>query len=219
MRTRIKALTIWFAAAVAAVGLLSPLARATAPIEIVYAISRGDQQVGQLLLSISQNEDFVEARIRSDVVVDYQLVEAYRFEHEAREIWHDGQLVGFTSHTVDNGRSYSVVLEDAGDSLLLMAGGEAVQVPADITPSSAWSLSMVQRSAYFDSFTGQLLQVRIDDLGEEMVALSGHGVPARHLRMVGDAERDMWFVNGTLVRLVATAPDGSKLRFELIPNS
>ncbi len=218
MRTRIKALTSLFAAAVAALALL-PAPAPAAPVEVVYAILRGDEQIGRLVLSVFQNEDFVEAHIRSDVVVDYQLVEAYRFEHEAREIWHDGQLVGFTSRTVDNGRSYSVVLEDAGDSLLLMAGGEAVQVPTDITPSSAWSLSMVQRSAYFDSFTGQLLEVRIDDLGEEMVALAGHGVPARHLRMVGDAERDMWFVNGTLVRLVATAPDGSKLRFELIPDS
>lgn len=217
MRTRIKALTIAIVAVLAAIGV--PPGPMAAPIEIVYAISRGDQQIGQLSLSIFQNQDFVEARIRSNVVVDYQMVEAYRFEHEAHEIWHDGQLVGFTSQTQDNGRSYSVALEGSGDGLLLMAGGEAVPVPADITPTSAWSLSMLQRSSYFDSFTGQLLQVRIEDLGEEMVALSGHGVPARHLRMIGDAERDMWFVNGTLVRLLVTAPDGSMLRFELVPES
>jgi hypothetical protein len=207
-------LTAGLTAVLALVGVLA-VAPSAGALELSYRILRNDDPIGRLRLQVTQQGDFVEARIVSKAVVDVPLAPDYRFEHQAREVWRDGRLESYISVTSDNGKAYTVMLRRRGDDRYLYRSGDETQVSNEIAPGSLWTSTMLDRSTYFDPITGAFMQVHMSDLGAQPRSVRGQPTPAHVFAMAGDSEAEMSYVNGTLVRLVSAQADGSRLVFEL----
>jgi hypothetical protein len=54
------------------------------------------------------------------------------------------------------------------------------------------------------------MRVHSTDLGAERIDAGGRAIEARHYRIAGDLDRDVWYdTDGYLVRLTLVADDGS----------
>ncbi len=140
----------------------------------------------------------------------------YRFDLDSIETWRDDRLVALATGTDDNGERYRVRARRDGDGVAVEGQKGDWRAPADVAPSSLWHRAMIGRSPLLSVRRGDPLVVRYRLIGSEMVEIGGRAVPAEHVRVEGELERDLWFDgDGLLVRIRFEGDDGSEIVFAL----
>src|ERR1700730_17335259 len=96
-----------------------------APLKIhkVFDVFRGSDKIGTDTIDIERQNDTTKVKIKTDISVKIMFVEAYRYEHSCNEVWKNGQLVTFKSHTDDNGTKHAVEVTVANDKLNMEVDG------------------------------------------------------------------------------------------------
>jgi hypothetical protein len=128
-----------------------------------------------------------------DVTVRVLFVTAYRREAHYREIWQDGRLIRFESHTDDNGRRIAVVARANGGSMVIEGPDGPREAPSTVVPTDPWNQNVVDRTLLFDRTDGKVLQVNVADAGKEPIQVDGRTICARKFIVSGDLERELWY--------------------------
>ena len=127
------------------------------------------------------------------ITVRVLFVTAYRREAHYREIWQDGRLIRFESHTDDNGRRIVVVARAAGGGVIIEGPDGPREVPSTVVPTDPWNQNVVDRTLLFDRTDGKVLQVNVADAGQEPVQVDGRTICARKYVVSGDLELELWY--------------------------
>lgn len=185
---------------------LLPLAAATAAADyiprtdsvIAFDVMRGDSPMGTHVIRFDRDGDRLIAETEVDLEVSFGPVIFFRYEHEAREVWIDGELVEFASRTLKDGNRLEVDAEREGDMLAIE--GEtyeedpiALSLPASLALSSHWRGYDASADAIFNTETGEEMPVEIEELGTETVSVGGREIEARRIRVVGSLALDLWY--------------------------
>ena len=140
-----------------------------------------------------------DVKVATDIAVRVPLIrtKVYSYEQQSSEQWRGGQLVHLVSKTDNDGKA------------------EAVDVPVDqLLPGSLWSADTVQATRLVNTIDGKTMRIQVTDLGPEKIEAGGRGVEARHYRIAGDLDRDVWYdAEGYLARLTLVADDGSTVTY------
>lgn len=211
-----------FAAALAwAVTAGASLSLGSVPADVVLAfdIVRNGKPIGTHVYRFQRDQDRVEVDIRTEI--DYRLlsIPLYRFEHSSHEVWRDGRIGMLTSRTNDNGTP--VELSVVADSGALRIAGRRDDEPmeqqleaAGTAPDSLWNRDTVEAARLFSSVGGKPMRISVQDAGAEVVQVAGRPVSARHFRITGDYERELWYdETGVLLGVRFTASDGSTVQY------
>src|SRR3546814_1682778 len=70
--------------------------------------------------------------------------------------------------------------------------GAGFEAPGSILPASLWHPDTTKAQALLDTIDGRMKTVDCRDLGEEAVPVAGAETAARHFRLTGEIERDVW---------------------------
>lgn len=208
----------WLMLAVAGALAAQPATAAPAALELQFAVSYDDRQIGTHRFEIRRDGAQKAVRSEADFLVRVVFVTLYRYQHLALERWQDGCLRQLESETNDNGRRYQVRIDDDPAALRIerRAPEAAVEsVPIDCAASFAyWDLAELERTALINSQTGAVTPVRLDHLGADVV----DGIPAHHYRLQPEGldPIDLWYrqSDGLWLRL-ETRRDTSVLRYRL----
>ena len=140
-------------------------------------------------------------------------VTVYRFEHQSQEDWRHGKLVSFSSSTNDDGTKHKVTMQAVPEGLRVSADGRTdVVAPAPL--GSLWHNDALGTAEMINTLDGTRMKVQTEALGTEPVPIGGQTVPARHIRIDGDLQRDLWYgPDGDLVKVVFPAKDGSTVEY------
>ncbi len=182
-----------------------------------FTVTRNGEPIGSQVYRIDRQGRRITVDIRTNI--DFRLLSLpiYRFRHESREIWEGDRLVRLISNTNDNGDP--VVLDVRADGRVLRVGGDAVHLEVDgkAVPASLWNPVVVKRERLLDTVKGTVLTTKVEYLGEEAVPVGERQVQARKYRLSGDYSRDLWYDSrdGSLVRVLFKAPDGSEVEYVL----
>lgn len=182
-----------------------------------FTVTRNGEPIGSQVYRIDRQGRRITVDIRTNI--DFRLLSLpiYRFRHESREIWDGDRLVRLISNTNDNGDP--VVLDVRADGRVLRVGGDAVHLEVDgkAVPASLWNPVVVQRERLLDTVKGTVLTTKVEYLGEEALSVGERQVQARKYRLSGDYSRDLWYDSrdGSLVRVLFKAPDGSQVEYVL----
>lgn len=185
-----------------------------------YTVLRNGDAIGTHTIALSGSDGQHAVRIDTDIKVKIAFITAYKFLHSSTETWADGRLVKLSSETDDDGTAKKLDATSNGGSVVANANVQGSRLdttaPADVIPASLWNSAIVEQTRIMNTLDGHLMTVSVTDLGEESVAANGRQVSARHFRMQGDLERDLWFDTfANLVRVQFKGADGSDIVYAL----
>lgn len=85
-----------------------------------------------------------------------------------------------------------------------------------ILPASLWDSAIVHQQVLLNTLDGSKMRVTVQDLGPETVVVGGRNISARHYKITGDLQRDLWFdARSAQVRVQIAGNDGSSIVYEL----
>ena len=185
----------------------------------VFDVFRGSDKIGTDTIDIERQNDTTTVKIKTDISVKIMFVEAYRYEHSCNEVWKNGQLVTFKSHTDDNGTKHAVEVTASNDKLNMEVDGKHSDLPKIAAPANFWSIDVIQRADAFEPDTGKRLLFKVTDLGPDSVTINGVTHQAHHYKiadtLAGEFARDLWFDGDALLRIKLIGSDSSVIVSDL----
>ncbi|WP_170428392.1 DUF6134 family protein [Ruegeria arenilitoris] len=164
-----------------------------------FDVIRKNKDIGDLNYTFSGNPQAFSVNIVTDIAVKLPLirVNAYAFEQVSTESWKNGKLTAIRSNTNDDGTTHEVNLGKTG-----------------LLPASLWNDAAVKSRKLLNTIDGSEMAVKIKDMGLQQVTTAHGPVQARHYRISGELNRDVWYDgNGDLAHVVFTADDGSTITY------
>lgn len=162
--------------------------------------------IGQHHFSVSGQGDQRTVRSEADFAVKVLGFTAYRYHHEATEVWQGGCLAQLDSHTDDDGKAMQVH-ESPG----------ATEGRPCVMSFAYWNPAIRSQTRLLNAQSGKLETVSIQRVGPGTVEVRGKPVEATAFRIVGPAHPiEVWYgADGRWVGLDSTVAGGRKLSYRL----
>jgi hypothetical protein len=182
-----------------------------------FHVMLDDKDFGYHRFTLNKRGD--EREVTSEARYNYKLlfISAYKYTHDAREIWRNNCLTSITSTTDDNGTKRTLGGTLSGSELRVSSGAKSQALPACVMTFAYWNPEILKATHLLNSDTGEYSAVRIDALGNEQLNVRGKPQAAQHYRIVGDKLKiDLWYsVEMRWLALEADAEGNRRLRYQL----
>jgi len=180
-----------------------------------FLVLRHDNVIGEHLFTFSRRGgDFV-VEVAIDIAVDLLGITLFRFTHRAEEVWRDGWLQSLVSATDDDGSLWRLRCERRDDALRGTVNDVGFDVSGFVIPASLWHRDTPRTQVLFGTIDGRTKVINSEALGAETVTAGGRQVAARHFRLTGELERDVWYGDDCgIARVTFPARDGSLITLE-----
>lgn len=180
-----------------------------------FLVLRHGNVIGEHRFRFSRRSgDFV-VEIAIDIAVEMLGITVFRFVHRAEEVWRNGWLHALTTATDDDGSLWRVESERRDGALRGRVNGVAFDVSGFVIPASLWHRDTTKSQALLDTIDGRMKAIDSRVLGEETVPADGGETAARHFRLTGQLQRDIWYdADCAIARVSFAARDGSEITLE-----
>jgi Family of unknown function (DUF6134) len=159
--------------AVAATPLLGPfllVARAAAPRDFRFRALHRGSPVGEHRVAFRPDGERLAVATHIDITIKVLFFTAFRFRHDAEEVWQSGRLVSVKSTTDDNGTLLQVSGYAAGDGFRILGkDGPFLAAAHLLTSNTLWDSRLVRESRLIDVQHGNEVGLVAKRLGEEQV--------------------------------------------------
>lgn len=206
------------AAGAAALSLASPpqvSARNAAPLEWRFDVSLDGRSIGEHHFVLREAADRRELTSEARFRVRIWFLDAYRYDHSAREQWQGDCLERLDARTDANGKRTEIVgRREMGEFRIQSAGGRVL--PFECVQTFAyWNPSILEAQRLLNPQTGEYQDVQVLPMGEELVA----GQQAQRFRLIGRGqtplEIDLWYTPAReWLALESRTAEGRRLRYE-----
>lgn len=159
------------AAAIPLIGpLLPPRAHAGAHRELRFRALRHGSPIGEHRVTFRPDGDRLTVETRVEIAVKVLFVTAFRFRHEAKEVWQSGRLVSVKSTTDDNGTLLQVSGDAVADGFRIVGHDGPFLASAHLLSSnSLWDSRIVGENRLIDVQRGGEIGLVTKRLGDEQV--------------------------------------------------
>ncbi|MBV8192270.1 MAG: hypothetical protein JOY64_34560 [Alphaproteobacteria bacterium] len=203
---------------------------------LAFKVYRGGTEIGQHTVTFRNDGTRRLAKTSVQLAVKALGITAFRYSHEAREVWDGEALQQLESHTDENGKKYDVHIHRDGQGLvvdrevksLMLAASASDQAlvlpekahevqPPTMLPTSNWNFEQVTQRVLLNTQYGTPSHTTITPMGRELVkTASGATIEATRYHYTGDLRMDQWFdAKGRWVRAAFPAFDGSIIEYVL----
>ena len=155
--------------------------------------------------------------VDTDIRVNVKLafVTVHRLEADRQEVWKNGRLVSYTSKTNKNGETVNVQGRAEGDRFIIAGPGGKVEAPADVVPTTAWSIDITKADTVMASESGKIYPAKLVNSGTEMVEVNGRQVRAKHFKVAADTRYELWYDERDVLVKFTSLTDGEPVTFTL----
>ena len=158
-------------------------------------------------------------RVESDArfTIRFLFFNAYTYEHRARERWDGDCLRAIDSNTDDNGDIIRLRGMHRSSGFTLQTPQGETTLPACVMTFAYWNPVMLSQSRLINAQSGELLEVRVEPLGEEVLTVLGEPLAARRYALHTAKFRiDVWYdADERWVQLESYTESGRLLRYRL----
>jgi hypothetical protein len=181
--------------------------------EIRFDVERDGDVVGQHVVTFTRTDQGVKVDARADIDISVLFIPAYRFKFQSHELWRDGALLSMDASTNDDG-DYVVVKALRDDTGLRVKSTAGEYEAPTLLPMSHWNAALLKGGVILNTMTGELIDIKVQDVGFDTVTTRNGSLRARHYIYSGDLTGDIWYdSDGRWVRLRFEAHDGSTIDY------
>ncbi len=177
--------------------------------KITFDIKRKGRNIGLHEVVFENINGCLHVEATTEIRVKFLFFNAFRFDYYSKEIWDDGKLISMKSFTDDNGMTSEVVLGKG-------AGIEANSTDDHIFTTNHWNPNVLSSKQVLNTITGKTNNIRISNVGWDMVPAKNGEIEAVHHTYHGDL-RDIssWYdEKWRWVGLSFKGRDGSVISYE-----
>jgi hypothetical protein len=181
-----------------------------------FAVSLDGKPIGEHRFTARGSTDRAEVTSEANFNVRFLFIDAYRYEHQAHEVWRGDCLERLDARTDDNGEEIVVSGERAGRGFRVTTAGVAAVMDLCVQTFAYWNPRILAATHLLNPQTGEYLAVHIQPLGPDA---AGEYQGAQHYRLSGGAGRqrlqiDLWYTEAhDWLALESRTPDGRRLRY------
>ena len=161
---------------------------------IDFTVLRKGKPFGTHKLSFDRTDD---GRLVVTTDVDLQVkfgpITAFRYRLDSVEEWANGQLAKLNGTSNSDGRKGKVSAETDGEELRVESTKFDGTLPRSIIPSSHWNRLQVYQDRMLSTETGEVLDIDVETIGEEIVEVNGEPLETTHYRLKSDLTVDLWY--------------------------
>ncbi len=163
---------------------------AAGDLDAKFLIKRAGKVIGYHIVGVTETADgyIVDAETRMRVKLGP--IPLFKYDHESREVWKNGELVSLDSRTNHDGDRYFVEAERIDGVLMIDGSGYHGAAPAGAVPSSYWDKSFMETDAVIDTQTGEIIDVSVTRLGETRAPA---GLLAEQFLITGTLAVNVWY--------------------------
>jgi hypothetical protein len=161
------------------------VARAVTPPDLRFRAVRRGAAIGEHRIGFRSDGDRLVVNTHIDITVNILLFTAFRFSHNAVEVWQAGRLVSVESTTDNNGTLLAVTGAAVGDGFRITGmDGPFLAAPQLLTTNSLWDRRILRESRILDVQHGGEVGLVVKPLGAERVATPRGPVTAHRYQMI-----------------------------------
>ena len=161
---------------------------------IDFTVLRKGKPFGRHLLTFERDEEgALQVTTDVDLQVKFGPITAFKYRLDSVEEWVDGQLVGLNGISNNDGRKGEVSAEAQGDQLRVDSTKFDGTLPVGTIPSSHWNRLQVYQNQMLSTETGEVLDIEVEVIGDDMVQVGDRAIEATHYRLKSDLTVDLWY--------------------------
>jgi len=183
---------------------------------LAFRLMRHGSAIGTHTIIFSRDGDLLTVDIAVDVLVRFGPIPLVRYTHRNQEIWHRDRLVGVASQTDRNGTKLHMQARWNGSALAVEGSGTRPYIaPENALATTHWNPDMLL-GPMIGTQDGLLVRPAVTQQPVEPIRLaSGDAIRARHYRLSGDLDLELWYdPSDTWAGLRFAADDGSVISYE-----
>ena len=179
-----------------------------------FDVSLDGKPIGEHRFTLHDRGDIREIDSQARFNVRFLFINAYRYEHRARERWTGDCLQSVEARTDANGKPRVVEGERANGMFRIRNGSPAVLQDACVQTFAYWNPSILDARRLLNPQTGEYVDVKVLLMGREVI----DGQSAERYRLLGEGETplqiDLWYTAARdWVALESLTPEGRRLRY------
>ncbi len=188
--------------------------------EWTFDVFLDKSKIGKHTFTLDQNRQLT-SRAKFNVKVLF--IEAYSYDHTAREQWKDDCLTGLQANTTENKVVSNIkgVKKDAGFEV---TDGKTTQILPSCTLTFAyWNPNILTQSKLLNPQNAEYLDTKFENLGQETITVNGKSIEAKHYKLRGDLNGknklniELWYnLKNEWVALKSITPEGYIINYKLI---
>ncbi len=128
-----------------------------------------------------------------DLQVKFGPITAFKYRLDSVEKWVDGQLTSLSGMSYSDGRKAKVSATSTANALNVDSTEFAGTLPLTTIPSSHWNRLQVYQDQMLSTETGEVLDIDVEIVGDDVVNVAGEAIPATHYRLKSDLTVDLWY--------------------------
>lgn len=154
---------------------------------------RNGSSIGTHRLSFWTEGAAVKVDVSIRLKVDLAFITLYRYEHDSKESWDGGKLVGIATRTNDDGEKTEVRARAEGEELKIEGSGGQFSMPLGTFPSSYWKREITAQTLVLDTQDGVRTKVKSAAPVRETYPVLGKAVPADRYSLSEELPIDLWY--------------------------
>ncbi len=175
-----------------------------------------DRKVGYHNFRLEETGDRYSVVSDAHLNVKFLFFNAYRYRHTNREVWRDGCLQSLESRTDDNGEPFQVNAQRRGEKLIVESSTRAQLLSGCVKSFAYWDPTSLEADKLLNAQTGEHLNVTLQDMGDDRLAVRGNSVPARRFRLTArDRTIDLWYSPQRQWLALESRTNGGRLRYQI----
>ena len=182
-----------------------------------FTVYLDDTKIGYHHFRVEGSGDQSLVTIEAQFKVKFLFFNAYRYQHENREIWSDGCLRRLESRTDDNGALLKVEAEKRDEKFMVESHNQKSQISGCVKSFAYWDPSFLTADKLLNAQTGEHLNVKVQDLGTDQVEVKGKSTPAIRYRLTArDLTIDLWYSLQREWLALESQTNGGRLRYRIL---
>jgi hypothetical protein len=188
--------------------------RDTPTLEWNFDVSLDERAIGEHRFTLRTDDESRELTSEASFRVRILFIDAYRYEHRARERWKGDCLESLEARTDTNGKTIEVSGERASRDFRVQTAGTAQLLDDCVQTFAYWNPSILDARRLLNPQTGEYVDVKVLHMGREVMA----GKLADRYRLSSRGrtplEIDIWYTPARdWVALESRTPEGRRLRY------
>ena len=180
-----------------------------------FRVLLDDKPIGYHRVDISTEANAITVHTRANFAVSFLFIPVYSYDHETRESWKNGCVVGITSTTDDNGDDYFINSSQQDNRLSLVTQDGDRTLDGCVRTFAYWDIELLKNNYLLNTQTGEYQAASLTDLGTGTLSIDESRIEARHFRLVvEDRTIDLWYTKDMhWLALESVTDSGSLLRY------
>ena len=191
--------------------------------EWAFDVYLDKSKIGQHTFTLTENDGLMQIISKAKFNVKVLFVNAYSYDHEAKETWNKGCLSSIDSKTAENKVYTALKGKQEGSNFVLdITGKNKRTLPECVSTFAYWNSKIVEKKELLNPQNGEFQKTNFENLGTENILVKNKATDTTHYRLLSapgskiKLDIELWYANNKdWVALKSVTPEGYNIYYKL----